>query len=659
LAGITLATVSPMRNTLAFVVLGLAACGGTETSRVPSDLSPEQADALHALEARSHGTWSLRTHETLGTPAHLSGNLRGALTLLQGRSLESASLDATLHFLEENRSLFRMRAPTQEFRLTRARTDEQAMTHVRLQQTVRGVRVLGAELSAHYDKRGALRVVDANYVAGLENIDVNPALATTQAEAIAIDHAVGPGSTAKATNTELVIWNSDAGDAHLAYTTLVRETSAKRFARQVVIVDAKTGAVLNTYNNIQTVEANATNSRNGNVKIEVSQEGGRYVMKDATRGGGVWTYSANYSDAPDSLPGQVVNSTNINSWDNVPSGRGAAVDAHFYAGKVYDYYKTVHNRLGITGANERMTSSVHFGQEYPNAFWTGDQMGYGDGDSGIPFSASVDVVGHEFTHGVVEAESQLVYQNQSGALNEALADIFGAAIEHEVRPDPTKNWQLGEDLGFIIRDMSKPKSYRQPDHMSSLVRTTQDNGGVHINSGIINNAAFLMAMGGTNSTSGAKVERGLGWEKMAKLFYRANAQYLMSGSNFVAMASAANSAANDLAFTNNEKKIVACAFKVVGIVAGACEPFDPEAPATDAGTPATDAGTSSGSAPPKPGTPTEGSPDEGAPAAQAEEGGELQYADEAGGCSTGSTRTSSGALLLALAAILGLRRKQS
>jgi bacillolysin len=576
--------------------------------------------------------------------------------VLQGRSLERASMDATLRFLDDNRALFRMRAPSQEFRLTRARADELAMTHVRLQQTVQGVRVVGGELSAHYDKDGALRVVDANYVAGLENLDIAPTLAANQAETVAIAHAAGPSSTAMASDTELVVWNSEAGEAHLAYTMTVRETAGKRMMRQVVVVDAKTGSVLNSYDNIQTVEASATTSLNASVKIEVAQEGGRYVMKDATRGGGVWTYSANYSDAPENLPGQVISSTSMNVWDNVTAGRGAAVDAHLYASKVYDYYKSAHNRLGIDGANARMVSSVHFAQDYPNAFWDTNQMGYGDGDQGIPFSASVDVVGHEFTHGVVQFESQLAYQSQSGALNEALADIFGAAIEHSVKPDPTKNWLLGEDLGFVIRDMAKPKAHQQPDHMSSLVRTTQDNGGVHINSGIINNAAYLMAMGGTNSTSGQKVERGVGWETMAKVFYRANTQYLMSSSNFAAMATAANSAANDLSLSSNEKKIVACAFKVVGIVTGACDPLDPETP-----TPSADAGSTASSDPGSSGSSNAGTPKNGAPAdegaASAQPTNELEYSDSSG-CSTGGTRTSSGAALLLLALVLHGRRKR-
>jgi bacillolysin len=658
-----------MRTALALMLLGfslsLAACGGgsspSSNGQANEALTAAQTEALHALELRSKSIWSVRTHETLGTPAHVSGTLRGALSS-QGRSLESASLDATVRFLDENRALFRMHAPASEFRLARARTDALAMTHVRLQQTVRGIRVLGGELMAHYAQDGSLRVVDANYVAGLDALNVNPSLTATQAESAAVTHTaqLGAGSaTAKGSETELVVFKPENAEPRLAYTTLIREDSAKRMTRQVVIVDAQTGAILNSYDNLQTIEVSATNSLNASVKIEVSQEGGRYVMKDAVHGGGVWTYSAQYQDTPDSLPGQMISTTNMNSWDQVQSGRGAAVDAHLYAGNVYDYYKTAHARLGINGSNARMVSSVHFGQNYPNAFWNGDQMGYGDGDQGVPFSASLDVVGHEFSHGVTSNESNLAYQGQSGALNEAFSDIMGCAIEHQVKPSATNNWIMGEDLGFVVRNMATPKVAQQPDHMSAFVRTSQDNGGVHINSGIINNAAYLMTMGGTNSTSRQTVERGIGWEKMAKVFYRANAQYLMASSTFAAMATAAQSAANDLGLTANEKKIVVCAFRVVGVESGTCDPLDPEtpAPSADAGTPPkADAGASE----PTPGTPTSGAPDDGnqdQPAAN----GELQFAEPSDGCSTSSHSPAfpvSGGIMLALVSLLRNRKRR-
>lgn len=642
-------------------VLAMVGCSGSEERREEHSqgVTTEQLSALHTLEIRSGASWSMMQHDVWKTPAHVEGRMQNALKL-EGQALEQAGYDATVRFLEQNRALFRMSNPAAEFQVKRARTDALAMTHVRLQQTVRGVRVLGAELMAHYDAHGDLRTVDANYVSGLDTLDVNPTLTREDAQTAALVHM---GSVAGQTvqHPELVVYPSENRAPKLAYTMLVRQDSDARRVRQIVVVDAKNGSILESYSNLQTLEATGTTSLNVSVKFEVAQENGRYVMKDAGRGNGVWTYTAGNQQ---NIPGTVVSSNSLTSWDQVVDGRGAAVDAHYFAAKVYDYYKTTHNRLGLDGANQRMISSVHYGQDYANAFWDGEQMAYGDGDGGPPFSSALDVVAHEFTHGVTTHESNLTYMNQSGALNEAISDILGSAIEHAIRPDATKNWLIGEDLGMVGRSFPNPKSQRQPDHMSGFVRTTQDNGGVHINSGIINNAIYLMTMGGTNSTSGKKVERGIGWDTMAKLVYRANEQYLMSSSSFTAMATAMSSAANDLGLTEDEKKIVSCAFKVVGVdTSGPCAPLSTQAPspgAGDAGTPTSDGGSASVEGEPTPGQPNT-APDDanGETAAAQEEGGELQFVDQPSTCTSGGSPGPGTLVLAAVAFLLGRRRPRS
>jgi bacillolysin len=645
---------------LSGVATQTVACGGEHggaDSAPVADASPAQMVALDSLRARTHSHWTFTQHQSFKTPAHLEGKLSGALA---GR----APLAATLGFLEENRTLFRMNSPSTEFRMARERKDSLAMTHVRLQQMIRGVRVLGGELSAHYDKTGALRVVDANYIAGLEALNINPSIDSGAASQAALTHALtvsvlSAGAACEA--PELVVYvPQDGGEAKLAYTLMLRDDSEEHYARRVYQIDANSGAVLNTYDNLQTVEATGQTSLGASKKFEVTMEGGQYVMKDGTRGNGIWTYTAGYQQT---LPGQIVKSSSLTSWDQVQSGRGAAVDAHVYASKVYDYYKTVHARMGLDGNNTRMVSTVHFGQNYQNAFFDGTQMAYGDGD-GTPFTASLDVVGHEFTHGVVSAESNLVYQNQSGALNEAIADILGSAIENDAAPNTTRNWQLGEDLGFVIRNMAAPKTANQPDHQSGYVNTNQDNGGVHINSGIINNAAYLMTVGGTNSTSKKQVAKGLGWTKMAKLFYRANEQYLMSGSNFAALVTASKSAATDLQFTENEKRIVNCAFVAVGLSNSTCETLTTEpVPVPDAGKPTVDAGTPEEPGDPGDGTPSDGTPDDANAepvknGAQADEG----LSVDSGGCSTtGTSRGAGGAFGFIAAALVlsSMRRRRS
>jgi bacillolysin len=610
--GIRLAQVLCMRNLIgSFGVLGglgvflvssaqVVACsdaGRSGDDEVPVDLSnasPEQRVAFAALKASTGVKWQLSQHAALRTPAHLSGVV-GALSGVK-------PFDATVSFLSTNRALFRMHAPALEFQLKREKKDELAMTHVRLQQMVRGVPVQGGELMAHYGADGSLQVIDANYVAGLENLDVNPTLSLERAKVAALGNAKSLNITtdaAKTSEPELIVYAPSlnvegGGEAKLAYSMHVSEISAQHYALRKVVVDAHDGSILSSFNNLQALEGNGMSATAGvSRKLQVSQEGGQYVLKDASRGNGVWTYTAEET----TTSAIIVSSNSLNTWDDVQNGAGAAVDAHFFAGKVYDFYKGKFARNSLDNNNLRMVSVVHYDQQLPNAFWNPDSklMAYGDGDgSTAPFSASLDVVGHEFTHGVTSNESDLQYMNQSGALNEALSDILGSAIEHEVMPSATANWQMGEGLGKPIRDMKSPKLYRQPDHMSGYQNTQQDNGGVHTNSGIINQVAYLMTMGGKNSTSNITVPRGIGWDKMAQVFYRTNTTLLMQNSNFAAMSAAARTAATQLTFTANEQKIVACAFVAVGLKANAsetCQALLPDGDgAPDAGAPTVDAG---------------------------------------------------------------------
>jgi bacillolysin len=639
-------------RTLSFALLGtlLAACSGPHSNpgSAAIEITESQRLELRTLEARTGSAWLLLADEHTKRATHLEGKLE--------RVLENTTpLNATLTFLSERTALFGMHAPAHEFRLTRERTDELQMTHVRLQQMVRGVRVLGAELMAHYDRTGALRVVDSTYVPELSALDINPSLTAAQAADAALLHARANSFVdiaATANDPELVVVQMNA--VHLGYTLEVHDDGARR----VYVVDAHTGDILKTYNALQSVTGTGNSSRNVSRSIEVTQEGGRYVLKDTTRGQGVWTYTAGGAQA---VPGTLVASNSLTSWDTSGSGRGAAIDAHFFAAKVYDYYKDKHGRAGLNGSNMKMVSTVHYGQGYANAFWDMDHMAYGDGDgSSKPFSAALDVVGHEFTHGVTQFESGLVYEGQSGALNEAMSDIFGSIIEHNVNPNATNNWIMGEDLELAgaIRNMKSPSSENQPDNMSRFVNTTQDDGGVHINSGIINNAAYLMTMGGSNPTSNVKVERGIGWDKMAAVFYRANTQILMQSSNFAAMATAAKTAATDLNFTDNEKKIVECAFKAVGIdKSGPCQALgaDPVPSTPDAGS---GTGTSGGVIP---GTPSPGSADDNAADDDntgPSSGEAIAVLEDGSGCSTGTRTVGSPFMLFgAVLAAAGLKRR--
>ena len=251
-----------------------------------------------------------------------------------------------------------------------------------------------------------------------------------------------------------------------------------------------------------------------------------------------------------------------NTWNDP-----VAVSAHYHASRVFDYYFDTHNRLGLDGRGRTIFSVVHVtndDQPMDNAYWNGGIIAYGDGNSLFkPLAGALDVAAHEMTHAIIGYTVDLDYRFQSGALNESLCDVFGALVDRD-------DWQIGEDVAKpsvfpsgAMRDMVDPHNgfepdspFWQPAHMDEFVDLPldQDNGGVHLNSGIPNRAAFLIA-------------EGLGREKTERIYYRIlDARYLNRRANFVDMRLAATRAATDL-FGDSSSEVLAvlAAFDQVGI----------------------------------------------------------------------------------------------
>ncbi|WP_411373658.1 M4 family metallopeptidase [Arthrobacter sp. MPF02] len=194
------------------------------------------------------------------------------------------------------------------------------------------------------------------------------------------------------------------------------------------------------------------------------------------------------------------------------TGDTAADEAYDGLGHTHRLYADVFGRNSIDGQGLRLDATVHFGKLYDNAFWDGTQMVFGDGDGEVfeRFTASLSVIGHELAHGVTQFSAALAYRNQAGALNESMSDVFGALVEQYVKNQSVTeaSWLIGEGLftaeveGSALRSMKAPGTAYdddvlgkdpQPDSMDSYVRTSADNGGVHINSGIPNRAFYLVA----------------------------------------------------------------------------------------------------------------------------------------------------------------------
>ena len=212
------------------------------------------------------------------------------------------------------------------------------------------------------------------------------------------------------------------------------------------------------------------------------------------------------------------------------TGDPAADEAYDGLGATYDLFAEAFDRDSIDGAGMSLLGTVHFDEDYANAFWDGVQMVFGDGDEELfnRFTVSVDVIGHELTHGVTEQEAGLIYWAQSGALNESLSDAFGSMVKQHVASEKAEDadWLIGEGLftdriqGEALRSMAAPgEAYDdpvlgkdpQPGHMDDYVVTSADNGGVHINSGIPNHAFYLVAT----------ELQGFAWERAGRIWYEA------------------------------------------------------------------------------------------------------------------------------------------
>ncbi|RAL24143.1 M4 family metallopeptidase [Thermoflavimicrobium daqui] len=455
-------------------------------------------------------------------------------------------------YFNTKKDLFKLKGDAKnQFKIKTKKKDEKGITHYRVQQTYQGIPVYGADQTVHVDKDNQVTSYFGQVISDLstQNIPTKASIKKDKAiEVVKKDLKVDKFDGTPEAN--LYIYFSD-NKYHLVYivkaSTLYPEPGFWHY-----FVDATTGQVVDKFNSAHHVTGTGRGVHGDTKTFEVSSYQGQYVLWDQTRGGGIQTYTANNGS---SIPGYLVASRTTTFNDP------AAVDAHYYAAKVYDYYKNVHNRNSYDGRGTSLVSTVHYGRNYMNAFWNGRQMVYGDGGSQngyTPFSAGLDVIAHEMTHGVTSSSdaSQLIYRNQSGALNEAISDIIASDVD-------SNDWLMGEDINYVIRDLANPTRYNQPDHMSKYVNTTQDNGGVHINSGIINKAAYLMADGGSHYNV---TVQGIGRAKMAKIFHKANLDYLYSNSDFSAARSACIQAATALyGAGSQEVQTVTNAFAAVGI----------------------------------------------------------------------------------------------
>ena len=501
-------------------------------------------------------------------------------------------------------------------------SDEAGYTHQRFQQFYNGIKVEFGTLITHTKGGNIVSVNGELYNA--EGLNLNATFSNSAAFDKALtfvnaqtylweDKASADAMNYSKPSGELVVFPLiNKGEVRLAYKFDIYAKAP--ISRDEIFVDANTGEILYTNpiikhathliseyeieQNAKKFEKIALNKKNalftpfvagsaatrysGTRAIETTQTSPTsFILDEATRGNGngVVTYNCQKTDTYPTT--NFVD--NDNNWieHNNTNKDNAALDAHWGAEKTYDFWKEIFGRNSFDDAGAKIKSYVHYDNTpatiagYSNAFWNGSVMTYGDGST-RPFTA-LDVCGHEIGHAVCSYTADLAYQNQSGAMNEALSDIWGTCIEIYGRngnlnatadtasPGTSALWKIGEDLsstGNSLRSMSYPTTKGNPDtYKGTNWSTTADDGnctpsstndhcGVHNNSGVLNHWFYLLTIGKTNWTNNAAPTRnttttGIGMAKSSQITYYAERDYLTSNATYMDMRNATTAVAKN------------------------------------------------------------------------------------------------------------------
>ncbi len=574
---------------------------------------------LPALQSVAAGAPAVRViRDSNGMPISFQGKTDASGSLADTKPVTARALDYCASLQPSG-----IAHAAEEFVAGATTTDEQGNAHVRLQQVFQGVPVYGGEVIAH-TQNGSFAMLNGRYYPTPQLASVVPTL-NAEAAIQQVENLIGADKIkTNWTSSELKLIDGQPFEATLMVYHPKRQLNAERLAwvikahpniltRTIYFLDANTGELIHSFEDVckidggllhrsashedqkaqlETAEvapiapanwvvdgpvpASGTDLLNVNHAFGAYQVGGQIVLEDASKP----MFNAGSSNMPNDPVGAIVtlNAKNTSpqvqatfDYDLVTSATTAfsdknAVSVHWNSNVSFDYYKNTFGRNSIDGNGGNITAFYNVtdedGTSMENAFWNGEAMWYGNGGSTFKqLARGLDVGGHEMTHGVVEKTANLEYQDESGALNESMADVFGTMIDRD-------DWLIGEDVmqagqspTGALRSLEDPHNgsassshFWQPRVVSEQYHGTEDNGGVHINSGIPNWAFYKFA-------SNAVV----GKDKAEQVYFKALRDYLVKSSQFVDARIAIIQAANDL-YGSAVANVAADAFTAVGIV---------------------------------------------------------------------------------------------
>ncbi|CAL9588073.1 Transglutaminase-activating metalloprotease [Streptomyces sp. enrichment culture] len=456
--------------------------------------------------------------------------------------------------------------------------DRDGTVHVRYERTYDGLPVLGGDLVVRGDRAG-----EAESVVKATRTAVKPATTTAEVPAARAERqALSAAQAEDARGADVaraprkVIWAA-GGEPVVAYETVVGGLQHDGTPQELhVVTDATTGEKLYEWQAVRNGTGHTVYS--GTVDLTTTQSGSSYNLTDGARGGHK-TYNLNRGT---SGTGTLFSGPD-DVWGNgSPSNlESAAADAHYGAALTWDYYKNVHGRSGIRGDGVGAYSRVHYGNNYVNAFWSDTCfcMTYGDGSGNANPLTSIDVAAHEMTHGLTSNTAGLVYSGESGGLNEATSDIFGATVEfYANNSSDVGDYLIGEEIdingdGTPLRYMDKPsKDGASKDSWYSGIGNID----VHYSSGPANHFFYLLSEGsGTKTINGVTYDSptsdglpvtGIGRAKAEKIWFRALTTKFTSTTNYAGARTGTLAAAGELYGTDSaEYKAVQDAWAGVNV----------------------------------------------------------------------------------------------
>lgn len=535
--------------------------------RQPTDAQVKAAARLQGVDVQ----WDKKT----GAPLSVRGKVLGTLNL-GGKGLTASAKGNYAHdaiaVLDSLTDVYAAKDAQKEFTVFRVDSDNIGFHHARVRQMYQGLRVVGDELIVHFNKDNLAYQVNGQYIPGI-SVNITPALKPAEAIAKArIDlKARGKPEGALKGTPELVVYAGN-GDPKLAFELILTydAVSGSIPGHWVYTVDALTGQILNAFNFVPTVSASITGNR-------LTREGGESVTVTGTLESGVYYLQNNLwlihnYDKTGTFPDSDSDAHRVTAdWGTTDR---IEMSGAYNFNLAQSYYSIVYGRNSYDNSWTKATVNVHYdyGTTYNNAFWlsSAQQFFFYDGDGRSMSGLTVtDIAAHEFTHAVTEYSANLTYQNEAGALNESFSDIFGALVEFYYQPDgrgyyPYKHlgyadWLIAEDSVISVtawRDMRNPSSTttlasgsQQPSKYQGTYwySGTQDNGGVHVNSGVQNFFFYLLCEGGNGTNDGLSYNvTGIGIDNAARVAYRALTVYCTAGTDYADARTAWISAAQDL-----------------------------------------------------------------------------------------------------------------